>query len=73
MHTIQAPWKWYFELKTRDRTYMLYAATEEERELWINGFHRIIKLPVKDPHFQVMGALTKEQIQEDFEGSETAE
>ena len=56
----QAPWKWYFELKTRSRVYMLYAATEEERDLWVDGLHRIIKLPVKDPFFKPMGLINRE-------------
>jgi hypothetical protein len=39
---------------------MLYAATEEERDLWIDGLHRIIKLPVRDPFFKPMGLINRE-------------
>ena len=30
---------------------MLYAPTEEERVLWLNGFSRLLGVPVNDPYF----------------------
>lgn len=44
-----APWKYYFELKTDTRVYQLYAKSEEERTLWIDGFQRIFKLKMRKP------------------------
>lgn len=30
---------------------MFFAATAEERDLWVNGLHSILKVPVTDPSF----------------------
>ena len=38
-------------LKTKKRVYVLYAPTEEERVLWLNGFSRLLGVPVNDPYF----------------------
>lgn len=45
---IQAPWKWYFELKTRERVFLLFARTDEELDLWVSGLCRILRIYVKD-------------------------
>ena len=41
-----AAWKYQFELKTKSRSYTLFAPTAEERDLWVNGFKRIYGVPV---------------------------
>ena len=57
------PWKFSFELKTTSRTYVLFAPNQEERELWVNGFHRILGVPIADPNFTPMGVVTKGDLQ----------
>ena len=38
---------------------MLFAPTAEERDLWVNGFNRVMQIPVIDPNFVPMGVMTK--------------
>ena len=45
-----------------ERNYTLYAPTKEERDLWVNGISRILRVPVTDPEFVPMGAVSKAQI-----------
>lgn len=61
-----APWKAYFELRTNYRTFKLYAPNDEERDLWINGFHSILKLPVSDPCFKPLGLITKQTMKQEI-------
>jgi hypothetical protein len=42
--------------------FALYAPTKEERDLWVNGIHRILKIPVKDPMFKAMGIMRRNQL-----------
>ena len=58
----EPPWYFSFELKTHDRSFILFAPTIEERDLWVNGFNRILQIPVIDPNFVPMGNLTKSQL-----------
>ena len=41
---------------------MLFCPTAEERDLWVNGFNRVMQIPVIDPNFVPMGAMTKQQL-----------
>ena len=41
---------------------MLFAPTAEERDLWVNGFNRVMQIPVIDPNFVPMGVMTKQQL-----------
>jgi len=34
---------------------MLYAPTQEERDLWVNGIARLLSISVNDPFFVPMG------------------
>ena len=61
----EAPWNYSFELNTKSRTYVLYAASREERDLWVNGFFRIMSVPVTDRKFKPMTMLTKESAHHD--------
>ena len=36
------PWTFAFELKTHARSFLLFAPTAEERDLWVNGFNRVL-------------------------------
>jgi len=56
------PWKYSFELETKGRSYVLYAPTLEERDLWVNGIRRLINLPVKDPCFRPMQMVSKASL-----------
>ena len=60
--TTSLPWIYSFDLKTVERVYTLYAPTKEERDLWVNGISRILRVPVTDPDFVPMGAVSKAQI-----------
>jgi hypothetical protein len=53
------PWGWSFELKSKGRSFLLFAPTEEERDLWVNGFHRLLGVPVNDLNFEPMAVMTK--------------
>ena len=55
-------WRFSFELKTNARIYKLYAPTSEERDLWVNGFNRVLRIEVIDPDFEPMGAVTRTEI-----------
>ena len=55
-------WKYSFELKCQDRTYKLFAPTEEERDLWVNGFNRVLRVEVADEAFSPMGAISRTEI-----------
>ena len=55
-------WNFPFELRTATRTYVLFAPTNEERDLWVNGLHRIVKIGVNDVNFRPTGLLTKKDI-----------
>ena len=41
---------------------MLFAPSAEERDLWVNGFNRVMQVPVIDPNFVPMGVMTKSQL-----------
>ena len=41
---------------------MLFAPSAEERDLWVNGFNRLMQIPVIDPNFMPMGQITKSQL-----------
>ena len=58
----QIPWKYSFELKTHQRDYELFAPSQEERDLWVNGFNRILAVPVFDDSFVPMGIVSKQTI-----------
>ena len=36
------PWKFAFDLVTVSRTFTLFALNRDERNLWVNGFKRIL-------------------------------
>lgn len=55
----KTPWQFSFELRTHARSLLLLAPTAEERDLWVNGFNRILQIPVIDPNFVPMGMMTK--------------
>ena len=46
-------WMHKFELRTTERTYELFAKNEEERDIWVNGFQRIHKIPVDGVHNKI--------------------
>ena len=56
------PWKFSFELKTKQRIFQLYAPTQEERDLWVNGIHRILGVPVDDPDWVPMSVTTQNDL-----------
>lgn len=56
------PWEYSFELKTHARNFVLLCPTAEERDLWVNGFKRILKVPIIDPNFVPMGVMTKNML-----------
>ena len=56
-------WNFPFELRTTTRTFVLFAATSEERDLWVNGLHRILKIKVSDINFRPMPLTTKKEIE----------
>ena len=41
---------------------MLFAPTLEERDLWVNGFHRVLNIPVHDKSFVPMGVISRDQL-----------
>ena len=48
--------------------YDLFALTSEERDLWVNGLSRILKIEVMDPGFVPTGHLTRAKlIQQDID------
>ena len=51
-----------FDLKTKRRSYTLYAPTAEERDLWVNGFRRFFQVPVIDAKFRPMEMLTRDSL-----------
>ena len=55
----ESPWHYSFELNTKHRTYVLYAASREERDLWVNGFFRIMGVPVTDSKFKPMTMISR--------------
>lgn len=57
------PWKFSFELNTTERIFELFAPTVEERDLWVNGLHRILNIPVNDIGFVPMQMSTKQDIE----------
>ena len=57
------PWWYSFELKTHARSFLLFAFTPEERDLWINGFNRLLQIPVIDTNFVPMAIITKSHMQ----------
>ena len=59
---LKTPWSFSFELKTNQRIYKLYAPTAEERDLWVNGFNRVLRVEVVDDDFEPMGAITRTEI-----------
>jgi hypothetical protein len=56
------PWKYSFELATKQRSYVLYAPTMEERDLWVNGISRLLALRVEDPSWQPMKLISKDNL-----------
>ena len=56
------PWGWSFELKSKGRSFLLFAPTEEERDLWVNGFHRLLGVPVNDLNFEPMAVMTRQDM-----------
>ena len=56
------PWKFSFEIKTTERLYCLFAPTQEERDLWVNGINRLMGIPVKDSQFVPMGFVNKADL-----------
>ena len=56
------PWYYSFELKTHSRSFQLFAVSPEERDLWVNGFNRLLSIPVIDPNFVPMGVITKSHM-----------
>ena len=59
----QCPWWYSFELKTHSRSFLLFAYTPEERDLWVNGINRILQVPVIDTNFVPMAVITKSHMQ----------
>lgn len=55
----EVPWKHSFELKTKQRIYVLFAPTSEERDFWVNGMNRIFGVSIQDPSFKPMEMTTK--------------
>lgn len=53
-----------FYVSTRNRLYILYAATLEEREMWIDGFNYIIK---STQQVQKILTVNNQNINEDIE------
>lgn len=62
----KTPWQFSFELRTHARSLLLLAPTAEERDLWVNGFNRILQIPVIDPNFVPMGMMTKAQLNQNL-------
>ena len=52
---MKGAWDWRFDLETVDRTFILFAPTEEERDLWVNGINRLTGIPISDPDFVPLG------------------
>ena len=40
---------------------MLFAPNQEERDLWVNGFYRILRIPIADENFIPMGTPNIEE------------
>ena len=40
----------------------MFAPTEEERDLWVNGFNRVLRVEVADAAFSPMGAVSRAEI-----------
>ena len=57
-------WLYSFELKTKNRVYILYAANKEERDLWVDGFKRLHGVPVLDQSFTPLERITHSQVLE---------
>lgn len=66
MNDKKTPWQFSFELRTHARSLFLLAPTAEERDLWINGFNRILHIPVIDPNFVPMGMMTRAQLNQNL-------
>ena len=47
----ECPWNFCFELETHERSFFLFARSAEERDLWVNGFHDLMGIPVHDSNF----------------------
>ena len=45
------PWNFSFTIKTAKRSLMLFAPTSEERDIWVECFNRLFKVPILDPVF----------------------
>ena len=42
----KCPYKYWFTLVTASRDYKLFAPTREERDLWVEGFYRLLFVPI---------------------------
>jgi len=42
--------------------YILFAPTQEERDLWVNGINRLLGVAVNDPMYLPIGTLTKQSL-----------
>ena len=63
----ECPWQFCFELQTLDRSFTLFAPTKEERDLWVNGFHALMGIPVQDPDFENLNDLIKRRAKKQRE------
>ena len=54
-YEVTGAWDWRFDIETVDRTFILFAPTEEERDLWVNGINRLTGIPISDPDFVPLG------------------
>ena len=53
------PWKYCFELVTVNRSYMFFSPRAEERDLWVNAFHSMMNVEVKNKKFVSIYQLMK--------------
>ena len=58
----ECPWNYCFELQTTSRSFILFGRTCEERDLWVNGFHRLMGIPVRDSKFEPVEGMLQRKI-----------
>lgn len=47
--SLQAAWKWSFELEAEKTSHTFLAPSKEERDLWVSCINRFLLIPVRDP------------------------
>jgi len=56
----ECPYKHWFVLVTVKREFKLFAPTREERDLWVEGLHRMLFVPVDMPCWEMKASLIPE-------------